>query len=573
MNCWDILGLDAGADERTIKRHYARLLKNTRPDEDHAAFQALREAYEQALRVAQWRAEAGAEAVETLVAVVETAVLAPTVRPLTESAVPVVEADQRPRQLAELLTELRPLLLTERRLKAEAAGMAVEFERGVLRLCLKEEWESILRDAACAEYGWLEVRETRSLQAAELFPLYEQILHGHLLQIRALYNRGEPQALVDGLQTLRGQAWLQSYDGRALLESSVVSMLLEMPSWKSETLDALAGIFGWKEGLREANCPDHHWQALLQRWGAERFYTRILANAERWELTPECRAARLILAPLDSFQRRRFMADFTHEDRQQATDIARMFIYRYPQLLERLPGAPLDDEFWRDLGRSGPWFGRTPTLWFAFLVLYGVTAAPAELAKPYPDMGVLFIGIPVVSAVLAGVLNKIIGWWEGLTRNALANLDYRLSGRLPASWHEYGAGIRPLWHGAISYLLALVIGGLSGLAAPELWLKALFISPGVLLGLHLLKRNNVLARCGGVLIGLWLRHRRYLHVVILLALAATVVTAMMLKAAAEKKPRYQTEAEIAQLCEDAKHRRDIICVLRDTRPGAPNNPE
>ena len=43
MSCWEVLGLDAEADERTIKRQYARLLKGTRPDEDPEAFQALRE--------------------------------------------------------------------------------------------------------------------------------------------------------------------------------------------------------------------------------------------------------------------------------------------------------------------------------------------------------------------------------------------------------------------------------------------------------------------------------------------------------------------------------------------------
>lgn len=44
-----VLGLPSDADERTIKRAYARLLKATRPDEDPVGFQHLNEAYQAAL--------------------------------------------------------------------------------------------------------------------------------------------------------------------------------------------------------------------------------------------------------------------------------------------------------------------------------------------------------------------------------------------------------------------------------------------------------------------------------------------------------------------------------------------
>lgn len=53
MNCWAILQLSEDADERTVKRSYARLLKIHRPDDDPVAFQRLRDAYEQALRIAK----------------------------------------------------------------------------------------------------------------------------------------------------------------------------------------------------------------------------------------------------------------------------------------------------------------------------------------------------------------------------------------------------------------------------------------------------------------------------------------------------------------------------------------
>ena len=57
MDCWAVLQLADDADERTIKRTYARLLKSCRPDDDAEGFQRLREAYEQALHIARWSAD------------------------------------------------------------------------------------------------------------------------------------------------------------------------------------------------------------------------------------------------------------------------------------------------------------------------------------------------------------------------------------------------------------------------------------------------------------------------------------------------------------------------------------
>ena len=58
---WDVLGVAANADERTVRRAYARLLKQQRPDEDAEAFQRLRYAYESALQMASGGGASGGD--------------------------------------------------------------------------------------------------------------------------------------------------------------------------------------------------------------------------------------------------------------------------------------------------------------------------------------------------------------------------------------------------------------------------------------------------------------------------------------------------------------------------------
>ena len=50
---WQLLGIAQTRDERAIKRAYAALLKQTRPEDDPAGFQRLRECRDWALRWAR----------------------------------------------------------------------------------------------------------------------------------------------------------------------------------------------------------------------------------------------------------------------------------------------------------------------------------------------------------------------------------------------------------------------------------------------------------------------------------------------------------------------------------------
>lgn len=65
---WNTLGIERTADERSIKRAYAKQLKQNRPEDDPEGFQALRDAYETALRHCRFEA---ADAVEDAIGMVE----------------------------------------------------------------------------------------------------------------------------------------------------------------------------------------------------------------------------------------------------------------------------------------------------------------------------------------------------------------------------------------------------------------------------------------------------------------------------------------------------------------------
>jgi len=167
MSHWQLLELTPDADERSIKRAYARLLKSHRPDEDPDAFQRLREAYEASLDEARWRAQLDDEdtgpLIEPALAASEPALehAAPQVDNPLATRPPEPSLQQMQAWLAEgkerqVMDALRHWLASDWLLPFERRD---QFEQSVLDLLEStEHWSAAFFDGVCQAMGWDEAK-------------------------------------------------------------------------------------------------------------------------------------------------------------------------------------------------------------------------------------------------------------------------------------------------------------------------------------------------------------------------------------------------------------------------------
>jgi hypothetical protein len=175
---WDLLGIESDADERAVRRAYARLLKQQRPDEDAEAFQRLRYAYESALQMARGvvaknvEAAAAANVSGAEPAVPIEATHEPASAPATSRAAidtPDVQAATREPDAFETAVQLWQNFiahaddLESRRSLQDLFGAVVniatreELEWQALCHCLNEDTPAALRMNLSAVLGWRDI--------------------------------------------------------------------------------------------------------------------------------------------------------------------------------------------------------------------------------------------------------------------------------------------------------------------------------------------------------------------------------------------------------------------------------
>lgn len=451
MNAWTLLGLDADADTRSIKRRYAQLLKQHRPDEDADAFQRLREAYEQALAhaAAQDRSrEDGTDQWQALASVVqdEPAVVAATEEP------PHARIEHLLQASASLDAALQ---------QAREQGLETDLQRHLLARCatLDEEGLNILR-WGMQRLQWLSPWQADYLPRSHSDALAERLLALELETLQQRLQAGEERAVVDAATALLASDWLQSFDRRQQLQDGMIWMLEVTDHWSGGLFERLCRLFGWNEDTGELPCSVERWNWLCWRCERHAVGQRLLQQLKLdWPLRTEERAAWLLLKSMGEREARQLVDRFDAEDWQACDALEHLLTERYPELPEQL-GLQIDED-WR---RWQPRQWTVPATVYAWLLLFTAmfaTSLQDAQMSVYLERSGGYLGLGLKDLLISvGVVAWMVMLARGWSRLAryLTRLDVPLSRLLlPAAWRDRGAGMLVLRHGLPAAFFAMIV--------------------------------------------------------------------------------------------------------------------
>lgn len=446
-DCWEVLGVAPGADERSIRRQYARLLKVHRPDEDPEAFQRVREAYEQALAQTRWELDEPHAEAQALPQQDAPAPVAQSIEPLIEAAPDQVQ------QARALLDGLDPAQLDSRWQQARAQGCEAAFEYQLLQYCLSDAAPrlAILHWAVPAR-GWFtpwQAVPMTAYQADELLGSLWQACHAGL-QVRL--EAGDERSVYTCLEQWGGQAWLEPFDRREQLQAMLLQLLHEHDTWSHGLFERICQYFNWSDDNGGPK-PSYLWQALNERCERDAWFARQQALAEQWHwhTQPEGNAAYLLLRPLALKQQVALAQGFSEADWNACEHLTQTLLYRYPELLDQVPHRDL--YFWRKLAPR-PMHPRSYLrVMSTMLVVILLWMAGPKFFDNLQNVLIAAVVGGLLTVQLSSVFMRV---WQWLSSSLLA-LDLRLSGWLIPQWANPDGERLLLRHGVPRVMLALPI--------------------------------------------------------------------------------------------------------------------
>ena len=413
MDCWTVLQLADDADERTIKRTYARLLKGCRPDDDPEGFQRLREAYEEALNEARWRADDDAEEiVHTPVAEPAYANLSDLaelmdVRPLS----PAPFDAPAPSPAQALLAGLNAHNLDERWAHAQRQGCADAFQDGLLRHCFEAPGERCaIARWAVQHLEWLTPWQQVTMTPWQHEALSAELLQDYRLTLQELLEQKTEREFITRLNHYNSQPWLRVFDLQQQWQR-IVLQLLHDTQWSVPLFERVCQAFGWDDQKGVFPEPEWMWRQLVSRCEQESFFTNLQDKAQDTRRTSaDALAARLLLTPMSATQHKRIIDQFGENEWNACQHLAETLTWRYPQLAERVPQDDLF--FWRKFVPRPIYTQVFIRLWAVFALCYGLSIAHDQTDRMDLMSIVIFM---MMAFVPAGIGFRVTQFWAGMS--------------------------------------------------------------------------------------------------------------------------------------------------------------
>ncbi|WP_339493066.1 J domain-containing protein [Pseudomonas sp. EA_15y_Pfl2_R67] len=449
MTCWVVLGLPEDADKRSIKRQYASLLKQHRPDEDPEGFQRLREAYEQALEWADWQQDVSVDEEQP----------APIELPLMELPTP-RQAPTGPspsqRLAAQCLEAIDATNLASRLTQARLYACEREFEHGLLEFCLAQEDTYDLAEAAIAQLHWLTPWQREDLPSAATEQLRGRLMDLAWSRLTGAWH--DSQRFLDVARQLDASPWLQTLDARQWLNRCLAMALLQAPTWSEQLFDAICAQQGWKQTGHHSPCPEPWWSQLLARSHCATFLAQQARLTQFFD-SSESQASRMLFGSLDEDARVRLSMTFSAADWDACDTLYRTVQLRYPQILHEKP--QLSPDNWRALRRQ-------PPILAVPLAILGTSICMSWLYE-YRLGGSFYTS--VIDMLLRALLLGVVGWGLHAVCKKLSRKAWRLDDWINVRYGRWLSLRRPsplpirenLWVALLGGLI-YVAGGLPGAA-------------------------------------------------------------------------------------------------------------
>jgi len=434
MDCWTVLQLADDADERTIKRTYARLLKSCRPDDDAEGFQRLREAYEQALNIARWRADN--EEVETVEApmaeqahgnlndlaeLMDVRPLSPASfePPMAKNAYDLAELMNisplspaafeapKPDPAHALLAGVNLHNLDERWAQAQQQSCEETFQAGLLRHCFEAPGErSAIAGWAMQHLEWLTPWQQVVMTPWQHEALTSELLQDYRRTLQELLEEKAEREFITQLTHYNEQAWLRVFDQQQQWQR-IILQLLHDTQWSVPLFERVCQAFGWDDQKGVYPEPEWMWRGLVSRCEQESFYINLQDKAQDTRRTSaDALAARLLLTPMTATQQMSIIGTFGQNEWNACQHLGETLTWRYPQLIERLPQSDLF--FWRKFVPRPIYVQVLIRLWAIFALAAVLNLAHVQTEEL--DFGVVLI-LVVLAILPAAVFFRITQVW------------------------------------------------------------------------------------------------------------------------------------------------------------------